>query len=65
MSDYGSDENIDLDIARKMIYDYGLMPMPKTNGMQWTYPDGTFTQKYARRADHSNILFKINPAALE
>ena len=64
MSDYGSDKNVDLNIARKMIFANNFMPMSKSNSMQWTYADGTFVQKYARRADHSNIHFKIDRSKL-
>jgi len=64
MSDYGSDKKVDLNIARKMIFGKNFMPMSKSNSMQWSYADGTFVQKYARRADHSNIHFKIDPSGL-
>lgn len=64
MSDYGADRNVDLNIARDMIFDKNFMPMEKSNSMQWSYATGTFVQKYARKADHSNILFKIDRSEL-
>lgn len=60
MSDYGADKNPDLNIARSMVFDNGLMPVGDANCMQWSYDDGDFVQKYARRKDHSNVLVKID-----
>lgn len=59
MSDFGADKNPDLNVATDMIFDQGLMPLQKTNVMQWTYADGIYVQKYAHRKSASNILFKF------
>ncbi len=59
MSDYGADENPDLNIATDVTIIDGLMPFDKTNVMQWTYADGVFVQKYASRQGKSNLLVQF------
>jgi hypothetical protein len=56
MSDYGADENPDLNIATDITIVDGLMPYEKTNVMQWTYEEGLFVQKYASKQGKSNLL---------
>lgn len=59
MSDYGADKNPDLNLATEITKVQKLMPGDKANVMQWTYADGVLVQKYARRADGSNLLVKF------
>ncbi len=59
MSDYGADENPDLNIATDVTIIDGLAPLVKVNVMQWTYDNGKFVQKYASRQGRSNLLVKF------
>lgn len=59
MSDYGADKNPDLNIATEVTIVQGVLPLPKTNVMQWTYPDDIFVQKYAHKKSSSNLLVKF------
>lgn len=56
MSDYGADENPDLNIAQDMIFGKGLIPLKKVNVMQWTHPNNISVQKYAHRKTNTNLL---------
>lgn len=58
MSDYGADKNPDLNIATDLTIVRKLMPLKKTNVMQWTYENGVMIQKYANRQGKSNLLTK-------
>ena len=60
MSDYGADENPDLNIARKLVYTDGLVNQDKSNVMQWTYSGGYRVQKLACRKDHTNVHIKLD-----
>lgn len=59
MSDYGADENPDLNIATDLTIIDGLMPYLNTNVMQWTYDDGILVQKYASKQGKSNLLVEM------
>jgi len=59
MSDYGADENADLNVAKEITIIDALMPYENTNVMQWTYTDGVFVQKYASKQGKSNLLVKF------
>ena len=60
MSDYGADKNPDLNIATEITKVQKLMPGDKANVMQWTYAGGVLVQKYARKANSSNLLVKFD-----
>jgi len=60
MSDYGADKKPDLNIARRLVYTYGLVNQDKSNVMQWTLSGGGQVQKIANKKGHTNILFKLN-----
>lgn len=60
MSDYGADENPDLNIANDFVNGKNFAPLGNTNVMQWTYSDDVVVQKFARRLDSTNILFKFD-----
>ncbi len=59
MSDYGADKNPDLNIATGIAKVQLLLPDPKANVMQWTYPNGVVVQKFASRRDGSNCHIKL------
>lgn len=59
MSDYGADENPDMNKAVDLAYDQGFLPLVKTNVMQWTYDGGVVVRKLAHRQTGSNVLFEI------
>jgi hypothetical protein len=59
MSEYGADADPDLELATEMARSQGMMPFKKSNVMQWTYPDGSFVQKYASKQGKSNLLLKF------
>lgn len=63
MSDYGSDKIPDLNIAGNFAHDKNFTPLTNTNVMQWTYDGDIVVQKFARRLDSSNILFKFDRSA--
>lgn len=58
MSDYGADENADLNIAREITKEKALLPFDNANVMQWTYSGGKYVQKYASKTGKSNLLVK-------
>lgn len=58
MSDYGSDENPDLNVAQKLIFDQSFLPVDSANVMQWT-DDDFLTQKIADKKTHTNVYFKL------
>ena len=58
MSDYGADENPDLNIATQTAIVEKLAPLVKVNVMQWTYTGGVIVQKYASKQGKSNLLVK-------
>lgn len=60
MSDYGADPNPDINIAQDFSFVKNFTPGSKTNVMQWTYDDDVTVQKFARRIDGTNILFKFD-----
>jgi len=59
MSDYGADKKPDLNIATEITKTEKLLPLPKANVMQWTYPSGVMVQKYAHKKSGSNLLVKF------
>jgi len=59
MSNYGADANPNLSLATEVTKVNKFAPLPKTNVMQWTYPDGVVVQKYANKQDHTNIHVKF------
>lgn len=60
MSDYGADNIPDLNVATDITIVQGLLPLPKTNVMQWTYDSAISVQKYAHKQSSSNILIKFD-----
>lgn len=56
MSNYGADENPDLNIATDIVFVQGLIPLKKVNVMQWTHPDNISVQKFAHRKTNTNLL---------
>ena len=59
MSDYGADANPDMERTYDLMITKGMIPLDKTNVMQWTYPDRV-VRKLARRQDATNILFLLD-----
>ncbi|GAH88885.1 unnamed protein product [marine sediment metagenome] len=65
MSDYGADVSPNLELATEVTKVQKFAPWRKTNVMQWTHQDGTFTQKYAHRFSGSNIHIKFKAPIVE
>lgn len=59
MSNYGADSDPDIRKAIELAYTWGLLPLDKTNVMQWTYPSGVVVRKLAHRKTGSNVLIKF------
>lgn len=59
MSDYGADADPDIPKAQDLAFTKGLLPLDKTNVMQWTYPSGIVVRKLANKQNKSNVLVKM------
>lgn len=59
MSDYGADKNPDLNLATQITKTDKVLPLDKSNVMQWTYPGGVIVQKYANKQNASNLHVKF------
>ena len=63
MSDYGADENPDMNITQKIAHEYNFMPLPRANVMMWDGDSTTPYLKIAHRQTATNIHFKFDKNA--
>lgn len=59
MSDYGSDKNVDMNIAQKLAFEFGFVPLDSANVMQWAGDTDAPDIKIADRKSGTNIHFRF------